>query len=116
MIKKKKKRGTRVVAVEDSDSSEDEEVVTRQHRCQPCMNPSLNPYDLAVPRYGYQAPPMAAMGVGMGMGQASYMVGARPMATQVYGVAPAAPMMMAAPMMTGGASTFQPTYGMVPRM
>lgn len=125
MIKKKKKRGPKVREVVESDSSsEDEEVVTRHHRQGPYMMSSLNPYDLAIPA-AYQRRPMAmgvGMGqVGMGMGQAAYMVGARPMGGQVYGVAPAAPMMMAPisamPMMApGGASTFQPTYGMVPRM
>jgi len=121
MIKKKKKRGPKVrEVVEDSDSSEDEEVITRHHRQGPYMMSSLNPYDLAIPA-AYQRRPvaMAPVGVGMGMGQATYMVGARPMAQGVtYGVAPAAPMLVSTvPMMApGGASTFQPTYGMVPRM
>jgi hypothetical protein len=126
MIKKKKKRGNRAREVEESDSSsEDEEVVTRQHRHGgPYMMSSLNPYDLAIPAAYQQRRPMM-VGPGMGMGAATYMVGARPMMAPavpaVYGMTQAAPMMMTSavntvPMMAGGASTFQPTYGFVPRM
>jgi len=128
MIKKKKKKGPKVRTVQVEDSSSDEEEVTTRYgyagrQCMPCMSPRMAAYDLALPC----GPCARPMGVGMGMGAASYMVGARPMmATPVYGMAAAAtPAIMAPAMvshvpvmgMTGVASSFQPTYGaMVPRM
>jgi len=118
---KRKKRGTRVEC-NDSDSSDDEEVCTGHQRYGyggACMMPSLSPYDLAIPA-AYQRRPMMVGGVGAGMGAASYMMGARPAGMSMMAVpaAPmcAAPMVSAMPMMVTGASTFQPTYGMLPRL
>jgi hypothetical protein len=101
MIKKKKK-GRKVREV-DSDSSDDDD---DYHRHRPRVNivsPRLNAYDLAVPMPMAMAPmqpAMMPMASGAGMGAATYMVG-RP---------------VAAVPMVATTSTFQPTYGVLPRM
>lgn len=103
MIKKRQKRGSKSrrrdsdSSSSSSSSSDDEDDSRRRGR--PQFNIArLAPYDLAMPR------PMGAMGA------ATYMVGGpRP----VYGMAPTMPMASAAMPM---ASSFQPTYGIVPMM
>jgi len=96
MIKKtKKKRGGRIrVEESDSDDSDDEDVYSRKRRGK--YSRGLAHYDLAVPMTG--------------MGMMPAMMGARPMMATPVMMAPAMPMM------TTGAATFQPTYGVVPMM
>jgi hypothetical protein len=97
MIKKtKKKQRGRRSRDEDSDDSDDsdDDVYTRKR---------LAHYNLAMPMR------MAPMGMGMGMGMG--VMGAQPMMAAPMMMAPMAPTMM-----TTGAASFQPTYGVVPMM
>jgi len=113
---KKKKRTPRVRTVQIEDSSSDEEV-TRYGYANQCVSPRLAHYDLAVP-----CGPCAGgqrVGVGMGMGSAAYMVGARPV--MAAPMVAATPVMMAPAIMSTlqvGSNSFQPnvTYGVLPRM
>lgn len=111
MIKKKKKNGGRRRVEEDS-SSDDDDDYPRNRRQINIVSPRLNAYDLAMPAMPAmvqavpfqpmaQAVPIQPMALGAGVGAATYITG-RPVA--------------AVPMMAAGASTFQPTYGVLPRM
>lgn len=105
MIKKKKKQRR---VVDDSSSDDDDDYPRYRNRVN-IVSPRLNAYDLAVPAVPMMQPmvqpmaiqPMAVQPIstGAGMGAATYVVG-NPVAGAVV----------------ASGSSFQPTYGVLPRM